>query len=51
MKIKYILVYYTRSKYLGMTKQHIEIFDNMEELLKYRKKHDISIYQMYKQIV
>lgn len=52
MKIKFILVYYTRSKYLGMKKEHVEIFDNFEDLVKRRNNLKIKTdYQIYKQIV
>lgn len=51
MKIKYILIYYTKSKYLGMKKQHIEIYNNLEELVYYREKRNINNYEMYKQII
>lgn len=52
MKIKYILVYYTRSRYLGMKKQHVEIFKSMEDLVHYRNKLEINKnYEIYKQIV
>ena len=50
MKIKYILVYYEKSRYLGMEKQRIEIFNNLEELIKYRDKHGVKKYEIYKQI-
>ena len=50
--IKYILVYYTKSKYFGMVKQHIEIFNNMEEMIKFREKvRYLYSYEIYKQVV
>lgn len=49
--IKFILVYYVRSRYLGMKKQHIEIFNTMEDLLEFRREHKIKVYEMYRQIV
>ena len=49
--IKFILVYYLRSKYLGMEKRHIEIFNNMEELVKFREAKNIKKYEIYKQII
>ena len=49
--IRYILVYYNKSRYLGMKKEHIEIFNSMEELINYRNKHKIHYYEIYKQIV
>lgn len=51
MKIKFILVYYTRSKYLGMKKQHIEVYSNLKDLVFYREKRNIEEYEIYKQIV
>lgn len=52
MKIKFILIYYTRSRYLGMKKEHIEIFDSFEALVKRRNYLKIrKDYQIYKQIV
>ena len=49
--IKFILVYYTSSKYLTMKKQHIKIFNNMNDLVNYRTKLKIKKYEIYKQIV
>ena len=50
-KIKFILVYYTKSRYLGMKKENIKIFNNIEDLIFYRERHGIEDYQMYKQMV
>lgn len=50
--IKYILVYHTRSRYFGMVRQHVEIFNSLDELFKYRTKLGIKTnYEMYKQII
>ena len=52
MKIKFILVYYTRSKYLGMKKEHFEMFDSFEDLVKRRNQLGIrKDYKIFKQIV
>ena len=51
MMIKYILVYYVRSRYLGMKRERIEIFNSLEELVKYRTKHGIKQYEMYRQVI
>lgn len=50
MKIKYILIFYTKSRYFGMKRQHIEIYNNLEELVFYRERRNIENYEMYKQI-
>ena len=51
MKIKFILIYYTRSRYFGMRREHILIFRSIEDLVSFREKHEIEDYEMYKQIV
>ena len=51
MKIKFILVYYTKSRYLGMKKQHVEIFKNMEELVNFRNKLGNVKWEVYKQVL
>lgn len=49
--IKFILVYYNRSKYIGMKKQHIKIFNNMQDLVYYRDKNGIKNFEIYKQVI
>ena len=51
LKIKFILKYYTRSKYIGMKKEHLKIFKTMEDLIDFRTDHKIKEYEIYKQIV
>ena len=51
LKIKFILKYYTKSKYIGMKKEHLKIFKTMEDLIDFRTDHKIKEYEIYKQIV
>lgn len=40
--IKYVLIYYVRSKYLGMKKQRIELFKTRKELTNYMYKNKLT---------
>lgn len=41
--IKYVLIYYVRSKYLGMKKQRIELFKTRKELTDYMYKNKLTL--------
>lgn len=50
--IKYILLYYTRSRYLGMKKQRIELFKTKKELINYMYKNKLTfdICQVFQEV-
>lgn len=51
MKIKFILRYFEKTKYLGMKKEHIKIFKTMEDLIDFRDDHKIKDYEIYRQVI
>ena len=51
MKIKFILRWFTASKYFGMQKEHIKLFDDMNDLVDYRSDHNIKQYEIYRQVI
>ena len=51
MRIKFILRWFTSSKYFGMQKEHIKLFDDMNDLVDYRSDHKIKHYEIYRQVI
>ena len=51
MKIKYILRWFTNSRYFGMKREHLKIFDDLLELVEFRENNEIENYEMYEQII
>lgn len=49
MKIKIILRWFTNSKYFGMKREHLKIFEDYEELIEFRKNNKIMNYEIYKE--
>lgn len=49
--IKFILRWFTNSRYFGMKREHLKIFDNIEELIEFRENNEIEDYEIYKQII
>ena len=51
MKIKFILRWYTNSRYFGMKREHLKIFNDILDLVEFRENNEIEDYEMYKQII
>lgn len=49
--IKFILRWFTNSRYFGMKREHLKIFEDIEELIEFRKNNKIMNYEMYKEIL
>lgn len=47
MMINFILIYYTRGRYLGMKRQHIEFFETQKELTNFMYKHKLTLNNSY----